>query len=69
MSFEMKWIIYFVNDMEKMKAFYGGVLGLTPRESEDPDGWQEYEAGAVTIGLHKAFDPDGKPATHNKGCF
>ena len=58
-----------VNDMDAMKTVYEDVLGLTPLESEDPDGWQEFEAGGVPIALHKAFDPRGKPASYNKICF
>ncbi len=69
MSFEMKRIIYFVNDMPKMKAFYGEVLGLAARDPDNADEWQEFEAGPVTIALHKAFDPEGKPASYNKVCF
>lgn len=51
MNPEVSRIILFVDDIEKMSAFYGGVLGL----SELPDGSEEYvcfSAGGCEICLH-----------------
>ena len=49
-------IIIFTSNMEKMTAFYGGVLGL--KSKIDPkypaSEWIEFEAGGCWIALHKA---------------
>jgi catechol 2,3-dioxygenase-like lactoylglutathione lyase family enzyme len=39
-----------VTDIERAKAFYGGVLGLPPGPSQLED-WVEYEAGNVTLAV------------------
>jgi predicted enzyme related to lactoylglutathione lyase len=37
-----------VRDMSRAKAFYGGVLGPTPRESWE-DQWVEHDVGAASL--------------------
>lgn len=53
-------IILFTNQMDKMAAFYGEVLGL-PQISQEK-GWREFSAGSATIGLHS-----GPPSPGRKG--
>src|ERR1035438_2886943 len=47
---KMARIILFTGQMEAMSEFYGQVLGLKRVTFEK--GWQEFEAGGVTIALH-----------------
>lgn len=42
----------YVKDLERMAAFYGDVLGLTPVAGALTESWAEFEAGAVRLGLH-----------------
>ena len=39
-----------VDDIERAKEFYGGVLGLPPGPSQHED-WVEYQAGNVTLAV------------------
>jgi catechol 2,3-dioxygenase-like lactoylglutathione lyase family enzyme len=52
---EFAFIIYPSTDRERSRAFYEGVLGLTPTMSMDlPDGfWIEYEIGPHTLAVGK----------------
>jgi catechol 2,3-dioxygenase-like lactoylglutathione lyase family enzyme len=42
----------YVNDLPRMAAFYGDVLGLKPIEETRMDTWVEFEAGAARFSLH-----------------
>jgi predicted enzyme related to lactoylglutathione lyase len=60
---EIAFTCYAVTDMAKARAFYEGVLGLTPTtvmgDSDSESQWTEYEigAGAFSLGRHAAFKP------------
>jgi len=51
-------IILFTGKMEAMSHFYGTVLGLTQVTNEK--GWQEFDAGGVTIALHSGDASPGR---------
>jgi catechol 2,3-dioxygenase-like lactoylglutathione lyase family enzyme len=51
-------IILFTAQMDAMSRYYGEVLGLTQVTREK--GWQEFEAGGVTIALHSGPPSPGK---------
>jgi len=53
-------IILFTNQMDKMAAFYGEVLGL-PQIAQEK-GWREFSAGSAMIALHS-----GPPSPGRKG--
>lgn len=59
---EFAFIVYPSTDQARARAFYEGVLGLTPATSVDiPDGfWVEYEIGPHTLALGK--EPFLKPS-------
>jgi predicted enzyme related to lactoylglutathione lyase len=42
----------FVKDLDRMTAFYAGVLGLTPNEKTRLDNWVEFTDGASPFSLH-----------------
>jgi len=42
----------YVKDLPGMAAFYEEVLGLKVVEETRAEGWVEFEAGAVRLGLH-----------------
>jgi len=71
MSLQMKRVILFVNDMQKMTVFYTDVLGLKPLVDPKypPSEWIQFDASGGLIALHKAFDGSGQPATWNKITF
>lgn len=52
MKIHLDTIILFVQDVEKLKQFYAGVLNLSVIE-EDAQQWVLLNAGNVNIGLHK----------------
>jgi predicted enzyme related to lactoylglutathione lyase len=60
---EIAFTCYAVTDMAKARAFYEGVLGLTPStvfgEPSSESQWTEYEIGdtAFSLGRHAAFSP------------
>jgi catechol 2,3-dioxygenase-like lactoylglutathione lyase family enzyme len=56
----MARVILFTAQMDEMSRFYGQVLGL--KQVTNEKGWREFDAGAVTIGLHS-----GPPSTGRKG--
>lgn len=51
MKADVSRIILFVDDIDKMSAFYGGVLGLEKLPGAD-DGWVCFAAGGCEICLH-----------------
>jgi len=53
-------VILFTNQIDRMSAFYGEVLGLRQVTSEK--GWREFSAGKVNIALHS-----GPPSPGRKG--
>jgi catechol 2,3-dioxygenase-like lactoylglutathione lyase family enzyme len=52
MQFEIRRIVLFTAELERLGRFYGEVLGLKPLPGGD-DGWVEYQAGACKIALHR----------------
>lgn len=60
---EFAFIVYPATDKARSRAFYEGVLGLTPAMSLDiPDGfWIEYEIGPHTlaVGMEPFLKPSG----------
>jgi catechol 2,3-dioxygenase-like lactoylglutathione lyase family enzyme len=59
---EFAFIVYPATDLARSRAFYEGVLGLTPASwMEIEDGfWQEYEIGPHTLAIGK--EPFLKPS-------
>ncbi|RBP45291.1 putative enzyme related to lactoylglutathione lyase [Roseimicrobium gellanilyticum] len=59
---------YPVTDMARSRAFYEGVLNLTPASVFDHDGksWVEYEVGPHVLALSN-MAPDWKPGTEGGG--
>src|SRR5262245_31349355 len=57
---QLRYVIKFVNDMDKAVKFHGDVLGLKVK-FESP-GWSEFATGETTLALHPASDknPAGK---------
>jgi len=56
MKLNLETIIFYVQDVEKLKAFYTGILGLEVIEYH-PSDWVLLRAGNCCIGLHKIGDP------------
>lgn len=52
MNLQLNGIILFVQDVDKLKEFYVGLLQFEILE-EQPSQWLLLKAGAATIGLHK----------------
>ncbi len=58
MEFLISRVIIFVNNLPLVAAFYRDVLGLTPKICpDDPKDWQEFQAGSLTIALHRSDAP------------
>lgn len=54
---EIAFTAYGVTDIKKSRAFYEGVLGLTPSDEYGTSGdWIEYNIGAGTLGIGKSDD-------------
>ncbi|MGO8766945.1 MAG: VOC family protein [Limisphaerales bacterium] len=65
----LAFFAYAVSDMKKARAFYEGLLNLTPNSefdgSKNPN-WVEYDLGATTLGVGCApgmWDPSPKGAS------
>lgn len=58
MTLELRRIIIFTGELEKMAAFYGEVLGL-PQTGEEA-GWKSFCAGAAEIALHRGGSMIGR---------
>jgi predicted enzyme related to lactoylglutathione lyase len=60
MNLELRRVILFAQDMNRLAAFYRDVLGLeeltTPDDSRT---WREFAAGACNIALHNGGQPRG----------
>jgi catechol 2,3-dioxygenase-like lactoylglutathione lyase family enzyme len=52
---EFAFVIYPSTDLERSRAFYEGLLGLTPAMSMDLESgyWVEYEIGPYTLAIGK----------------
>lgn len=63
---EIAFSCYAVTDFARARAFYEGVLGLTPGMCEENEHgkWAEYEIGAHTLSIGSV--PDWKPSPD--GC-
>ena len=50
---EFAFVIYPSSDLARSRAFYEGILGLTPATSIDLEGgfWVEYEIGSHTLAI------------------
>jgi predicted enzyme related to lactoylglutathione lyase len=66
---DIAFFAYAVSDMKTARAFYEGVLGLSPNSEFDGSGnanWVEYDIGNATLGIGCApgmFDPSPKGAS------
>ena len=66
---DISFFAYAVSDMKNSRAFYEGVLGLTPNSEYDGSGnpnWVEYDIGSGTLGIGCApgmWDPSPKGAS------
>lgn len=64
---EIAFSCYPITDVERSKAFYGGVLGLVctmDHATEDGSHWVEYDIGPGTLSLGKT--PGWEPSS--QGC-
>ncbi len=58
MTPELCRVILFAKDMRRMTAFYRDVLGLAPRETDEPiAGWLVLQAGGCELALHQIPEP------------
>jgi catechol 2,3-dioxygenase-like lactoylglutathione lyase family enzyme len=66
-ALQLRRVIVFSENIERLAEFYEEKLGLTPKAKEDD--WIDYDAGGVRLALHrgKAGAGDGPGAT--KLCF
>lgn len=55
MNFKLDGIIIFVQDVDRLKSFYAGLLKFEIIE-EQPSQWLLLRAGSTTIGLHRMGD-------------
>jgi len=55
---KMARVILFTGQMDAMSAFYGDALGLKMVTNEQ--GWREFAAGPVRIGLHSGPSSPGR---------
>ena len=66
---DIAFFAYAVSNMKTARAFYEGVLGLSPNSEYDGSGnpnWVEYDIGTGTLGVGCApgmFDPSPKGAS------
>jgi predicted enzyme related to lactoylglutathione lyase len=66
---DIAFFAYAVSDMKTARAFYEGVLGLSPNSEYDGSSnpnWVEYDIGTSTLGVGCApgmFDPSPKGAS------
>jgi predicted enzyme related to lactoylglutathione lyase len=66
---DISFFAYAVSDMKNARAFYEGVLGLTPNSEYDGSknaNWVEYDIGSGTLGIGCApgmWDPSPKGAS------
>ncbi|HEU5233461.1 MAG TPA: VOC family protein [Terriglobales bacterium] len=44
--------ILYVKDLERMKSFYGEMLGTNPTDQGWPGAWASYKTGSVCFSLH-----------------
>jgi predicted enzyme related to lactoylglutathione lyase len=59
LNLECSRIVLFVKDIRTVGAFYRDVLGLTQNITpDDPNGWLEFQAGAISIALHENGVPN-----------
>ncbi|HVZ30706.1 MAG TPA: VOC family protein [Asticcacaulis sp.] len=58
MDLNLRRIVIFTANMERMTAFYRDVLGLSVAGTEP--GWIDFNAGACNIALHKGASTVGK---------
>ena len=61
---EIAFTAYPVTDLARARAFYEGVLGLTPSPTTSPQ-WMEYYIGEHTLGIGSAPGWEPNP---NGGC-
>jgi predicted enzyme related to lactoylglutathione lyase len=48
----LQGVMLFVKDIDRMTAFYRGVVGLQPVESTRLDNWVEFEGNGARLSLH-----------------
>ena len=54
---QLEGSVIFVKDLERMAAFYGGMLGLQPIEETRTNLWIQFNTGMSTLSLH-AIPPE-----------
>ena len=60
---EIAFTGYPVSDVPRARAFYEGLLGLTPTMAHEMNAgvwWVEYDIGAATLALSNAWPPSGQ---------
>ncbi len=60
MRMEIRRIVMFTNQMEKMALFYRDVIGLELKTNER--GWKEFDAGGIMLALHNGTSEVGRRA-------
>lgn len=65
---ELAFTVYPVTDLKRARAFYEGVLGLTPTMvfEQETMGWIEYEIGPGTLAI--GFGAPGFEPSKHGGC-
>ena len=61
MQFDMRRVILFTPNVERLSRFYEDVLGLKPVGKEE--GWRDFAAGACNIALHAGRPVASAPQT------
>jgi catechol 2,3-dioxygenase-like lactoylglutathione lyase family enzyme len=66
--------IIFADDVEKMAAFYSGLLGLTLKDGSVAEGFVRFAdaSGGAVVALHKirgGGSPPASPEPRNEGCI
>ena len=71
MQFQLRHVIFFCADMEKMTRFYTEVMGLraVAQPPYDPKDWVRLEGGVFTLCLHKSGKPGSASGNKNKLVF
>ena len=66
---EFAFVGYPVTDLARARAFYEGVLGLTPASTwgDETTGWYEYEIGPHTLAISNMNTEAWKPSPDGPG--
>ena len=60
MKMEIRRVVMFTNQMEKMAIFYRDIIGLPLKVNEK--GWKDFDAGGIMLALHNGTSAVGRRA-------